>query len=376
MSRPSVPRRAPRPALAQLFSLLFCLILTATTPCFCREAWPMRVPPVIGAQFHDFQNYSKVPYLHGGTDLRAPAGTPVFTPVAGTVTLSSYRIEASRSPLRFAYVRTPFRPGRENTSKYIEASITTTDGTVWYFRHLDAASIPAGVIDKAGRGIPLEAGEQLGTVVAWSEAVLPVTDKYDHVHLEIVGPDGMYRNPACLLESVPDRDTPVIHEIWAVPNEETTAFDGPDSRPVVSGDIDFVIGVTDTITGSPYRHSPYLVRAGLRRLNDTGTILIPMADVYRFDTLPIRGDRTQLATVIYRESVKTASGETLANGSGGPRYFLMTLTNGNPALGYKPEYSLRTRDLPDGAYALDVEVADLAGNTARKTFEFLIRNGR
>ncbi|HOY68672.1 MAG TPA: M23 family metallopeptidase [Candidatus Ozemobacteraceae bacterium] len=370
---PSAPRHRP----ARLFLLLIALLVTIAAPVFCREPWPMKTRPLVGAQFHDFQNYSKVPYLHGGADLRAPAGTPVYTPVSGTVTLSSYRIDASRSPLRFAYIRSPFRPEKEYTSKYIEACISTSDGTVWYFRHLDAASIPQAVISKAGRGIPVEAGERLGTIVGWSESVLPPTEKYDHIHLEILASDGTYLNPISLLELPPDRDAPVIQGIWAVPNEGSTAFDWPEHRPVVSGDIDIVIGITDTVTGSAYRHSPYLVRAGLRRENGSETaVLLPMADVFRFDTLPIHGDRTQLATVIYRESVRTAAGEILANGSGGPRYFLMTLTNGNPVLGYRPEYSLRTRDLADGVYILDVEASDLTGNTARRSFEFLVRNSR
>jgi len=354
-----------------VFTILFCTLVPHGVE--CRESWPIRGPILVGAQFHDFQNYSKVPYLHGGLDMRAPAGSVVYTPVSGRVAISSYRIEASRIPLKFAYVRSAFRPGSDLTSKYIEVSINTADGTNWCFRHLDPGSIPYHLLAKAGSGKPVVAGDTIGNIVPWTEAVLPVTEKFDHIHLEIIASDGSYLNPAELLQKVPDTQPPVIHGIWAVPNEETTSCT-PRNRPDLRGDIDFVMAVTDSISASRYLYSPYLVRAGMRSITGSSTVVIPMADVFRFDKLPIRGDRTQLATVIYKEKIKTPAGSIESNGSGGPRFFLMNLTNGNPSLGYKSEYALRTSDLPDGAYALDVEVSDIGGNTASQTLEFTINN--
>ncbi|MBP7635887.1 hypothetical protein KBA41_17115 [Candidatus Ozemobacteraceae bacterium] len=317
-----------------------------------------------------------MPYLHGGLDVRAPAGTVVYTPVSGTVTISSYRIEASRSPLRFAYVRSPFTLSSDLSSKYIEVSILTTDGTNWCFRHLDPNSIPYHLLTKAKSGMAVVAGDSIGNIVPWTEVVLPVNEKYDHVHLEVIASDGSYINPVPLLEPVPDTQPPTIHGIWAVPNEETTAFVGPNGIPEVFGDIDFVLAVTDSLPGGGYRYSPYRVQAAVRRLDAPGATIIPPSDVFKFDRLPIRGDRTQLSTVIYKERLKTPTGVVESIGNGGPRFFLMNLTNGNPALGYKPEYALRTSDLADGRYALDVEAFDIAGNTASATLEFTIRNKR
>ncbi len=354
------------------FTILFCVLMSQGA--VCEEQWPIRGAIQIGAQFHDFQNYSKVPYLHGGLDMRAPAGSVVYTPVSGTITISSYKIEASLIPLKFVYVRTPFKPGTDLTSKYIEICIKTVDGTSWCFRHLDPGSIPYHLLAKAENREPLAAGDNIGNIVPWSESVLPVTEKYDHIHLEIIASDGSYLNPAELLQRAPDTLPPVIHGIWAVPNEETTVFSTPQNRPALRGDVDFVMAVTDSISGSRYVYSPYLVKAGLRSINGSATVVIPMADVYRFDRLPIKGDRTQLATVIYKERIKTPTGNIESNGSGGPRFFLMNLTNGNPSLGYKSEYALRTTDLPDGVYALDVEASDLGGNTASRTFEFTVNN--
>lgn len=375
-------RRGARMFLT-IYALILYILAASTLPSSAETAssqasgsWPVLASIQIGAQFHDFQNYSKIPYLHGGMDIRAPAGTSVCTPVSGTVTISSYKIEASKSPLRFAYVRSPFNPENDLISRYIEVSITASDGTTWCFRHLDPGSIPYQLLQDARNKSVLSAGSSIGNVVAWSDAVLPVTDKYDHIHLEIISPDGSYLNPATLLPPVPDDQPPVIHGLWAVPNEEFTAFGGPQNVPEVRGDIDVVIAVTDTMPGSRYLHSPYRVRAGLRKINGTETTVIPPSDVFRFDKLPIKGDRTQLATVIYKDRVKTASGIIETNGNTGPRFFMLNLTNGNPALGYKPEYALRTTDFPNGAYALDVDVSDYAGNTASRTLEFSIKNSR
>ncbi len=358
------------------FLLQLVLLLLTPDTAASQTDWPVRGTARVGAQFHDFQNYGKVPYLHGGLDVRAPAGTVVYTPVSGRVTISSYRIEASRTPLRFAYVRSPFTPSSDLSSKYIEVSIVTNDGTNWCFRHLDPGSIPYHLIEKAKNGTPIAVGDSIGNVVPWSETVLPVPEKYDHIHLELIASDGSYLNPVTFLEPVADTQPPTIHGIWAVPNEETTAFVGPNGIPEVFGDIDFVLAVTDSLSGGGYRYSPYRVQAAVRRLDTPGTTIIPPSDVFRFDRLPIRGDRTQLATVIFKERLKTPTGVVESIGNGGPRFFLMNLTNGNPTLGYKPEYALRTSDLADGRYALDVAASDIAGNTASATLEFSVRNRR
>lgn len=356
-----------------IFLLLFFLIPNLAA---CQNAWPVRGFVRVGAQFHDFQNYGKVPYLHGGLDVRAPAGTVVYSPVSGKVTISSYRIDASRTPLRFAYVRSPFTPSGDLSSKYIEVSIVTKDGTNWCFRHLDPSSIPYHLLSKAESGTDVVAGDSIGNIVPWTEAVLPVTEKYDHIHLEVIASDGSYLNPLPFLAPVPDTQPPTIHGIWAVPNEETVAFGGSNGNSEVFGDIDFVMAVTDSLPGGGYLYSPYRIRASVRRLDAPAGIIIPFSDVFKFDRLPIRGDRTQLATVIYKERMKTAMGVIESNGNGGPRFFLMNLTNGNPALGYKPEYALRTSDLANGRYALDVEASDIGGNTASATLEFSVMNRR
>lgn len=342
-----------------------------------RLEWPVRGPFLIGAQFHDFQNYSNVPYLHGGIDLRAPAGTVIFTPVAGPVTVSSYQIDAGRSPLRFQYRRWPFNPRSGGDTRYVEVAVTDAWGNTWMFRHLDAASIPGEVLRRSRTGEPVATGTPLGTIVAWHQPVLPEPATYHHCHLEVVASDGTYLNPALFLAPLFDNLPPQVHGAWLVRNEEERAFPpGPEGRPVVDGDIDLVAAITDEMPGSRYQHSPFRVRTRLLAIPPASEPreLLPWLEVLRFDRLPVIGDRTQLATVIYKERVRAGEQVIASNGEMGPRSFLLTLTNGDRQRGYAARYALPTRALRDGRYRYEIEAADLAGNVASAALEFEVRN--
>ncbi len=341
-----------------------------------RLEWPVRGPFLIGAQFHDFQNYSNVPYLHGGIDLRAPVGSVICTPVAGPVTVSSYQIDAGRSPLRFQYRRWPFGSRSGGDTRYVEVAVTDAWGQTWMFRHLDAVSIPGEVLRRSRTSEPLATGTPLGTIVAWHQPVLPETATYHHCHLEVVAPDGTYLNPALMMAPLLDDIPPQVHGLWLVRNEEERVFPaGPDGWPVVDGDIDLVAAITDEMPGSRYRHSPFRVRTRLLALtaSEPGELL-PWLEVLRFDRLPVTGDRTQLATVIYKERVRVGEQVITSNGEMGPRFFLLTLTNGDRRRGYAARNALPTRALRDGRYRYEVEATDLAGNLASATLEFEVRN--
>jgi len=388
--------------------------------------WPVADPFQIGAQFHDFQNYSGVPYLHGGMDIRVAAGTSVNSPVAGKVSLSRYRIDAARVPLHFTYARSPFWSHSGADARYVEAAVTDSAGRTWYFRHLDASTIPSEIIRLSQEGGLVQPGTILGSVVSWNQVVLPPAGLYHHVHLEIVGSDGYYLNPENFLAPRQDTLPPKVHGIWFVRNEEETTFPQELGISVVDGDVDVIAAIDDQIQRNPYVHTPYRVRTRLLSTsNNQATALatatatataavtgpperpihggggplspalgsgsmvasqasviatgtkkaIPFIEVYRFDKLPIKGDRTQLASVIYKERIKFR-GRTIASvGDNGPRFFLMTLTNGDRQRGYDARFSLPTFALPNGKYIFEIEAQDFAGNIATAAAEFIVRNG-
>ncbi|NLI75569.1 MAG: hypothetical protein GX442_03900 [Candidatus Riflebacteria bacterium] len=364
---PNAPTASTAPALPQATA-------SSTIPVGSLP-WPVHGPFAIGAHFHDFQNYSGVPYFHGGTDVRTQAGSVVYTPVAGRVTVSKYRIDAARVPLHFQYQRWPFADRADTDARYVEAAVTDDQGRTWMFRHLDGKSIPSDLLRRSRAGEPIPAGEPLGTIVAWHQPVLPETATYHHLHLEVLASDGTYLNPARLMAPLPDTDPPVIHGIWFVRNEEETTFPATDGRPRVSGDVDVVAAITDRMPNSRYILSPYLVRTRLMALSGSDAReILPWTEVVRFDRLPVTGDRTQLATVVYKERLRIDGKPLLSNGEMGPRFFLLTLTNGDRRAGYAARRSLPTRSLRDGIYRFDLEAADLAGNVASASQEFEVRN--
>lgn len=306
-------------------------------------------------------------------DLRVPAGTKVFSPISGKIRISAYRIEASRKPLKFEYLRSPFRQKPQIGSRYVEIAVTDESGRIWMFRHLDPGELPPDLLEKERAGIPVRAGEQLGVVVAWNAPILPDPAIYHHMHFEILDPDGYYFNPAAILKPLKDSIPPVIHGVWFVPDEGGKAF--PPARggiPTVRGGIDIVAGITDSADGNRYIHSAYKIRMGIRA--EAGEQVVPDADIVEWDRLPIKGDRTQMATVLYKESLTCDRKTIESNGNQGPRFFLNILTNGDRKNGYSPGYCFQTKNVPDGRYFVDIEASDLNGNTASGTWEFLVKN--
>lgn len=99
---------------------------------------------------------------HGGIDIAATTGTPVVSPVAGTVIFSGQR------------------GGYGNF-----VSVRGTDGYVHNFAHLQGYNVQAGA--------PIQAGQQLGRVGSTGNSTGP------HLHYEVVDNRGRKINPQGIL---------------------------------------------------------------------------------------------------------------------------------------------------------------------------------
>ncbi len=329
----------------------------------------------VGGQFYDYQNYHEVPYLHGGIDLCAPAGTNVITPVTGKVAINEYNISASARPHKFVYERRRFKKGTRSNTRYLEVAISIKDGTTWMFRHISPDSVPDQVFRCAEQQTEISAGTIIGKVAPWPHPVLPEKRSYDHIHLEITGPDGSFLNPANFVKTVKDYYPPVIHGLYAQKHGSDAAVLLNGNNQTINGQIDLVAAVTDRMNQSAYQHSVYKAAFSLFRLgSDKEQEKVLQKTVVNFDKLPIKGDRTQLSLTIYRDYIKTRGGRIQANGNHGPRFFLLNLTSGCVNNGYSPNNHLDTTSLANGRYQLMVEVADSAGNLRHTTVEFIIRN--
>lgn len=360
--------------------LILGLILTfLTTSLNAADQLPSiyKVAFDVGGHFYDYQNYQGVPYFHGGLDLCAPAGTEVFTPVSGKVSVSDYKINASAKPHQFVYERKTFRKGEVSSTRYLEVAIKTEAGQTWMFRHIEPYSVPDDLFEAAKNGKTIAAGSKIGKVSPWILPVLPEKRIYDHIHLEILDSDGSFLNPAHLVKITKDYYPPVIQSIYAARHgsEEAQILDS--NNKTLSGKIDLIFGVNDRMNQAAYQHSIYQVVWNLEKFipgSSEKETLVNSRETFRFDRLPIKGDRTQLSTVIYRDSVRVGSTRIQANGNHGPRFFLVNLTCGTTSSDYSAEKCLDTTEFPNGRYLLTISAFDGAGNNRRKTVEFNIRN--
>ncbi|MEW6711364.1 MAG: hypothetical protein AB1403_16185 [Candidatus Riflebacteria bacterium] len=360
--------------LFQRYFLLLLFFSALTIQCFSAQTdrTIFKVPFKIGGQFYDYQNYHKIPYIHGGTDFCAPAGTRVFSPVSGQVYINSYQIIASSSPLQFTYIRRPFRRGETSNTRYLEVAVEDTQKNLWMFRHIAPNSVPPMVFTLAEKGLPVETGAELGQVGQWPVPVKPEPGNYHHIHVEILASDGVYLNPSQMLAAPKDYYAPEIHDLYFIDHNRNRLFKGV-PHPVVRGRISIIAGITDRMNDSGYRHSVYSASLEIIRMTPRPeTIRNRM--VYNFDKLPFSGDRTQLASIIYRDRIEADGYSIFANGSDGPRFFLLNLTAGDVKRGYDSYNCLDTGLLSNGLYRCVVNVEDMAGNRRTAIQDFLVKN--
>lgn len=363
-----------------LFYLVFSIFTFIDGKCHCQTVyeWPLpaSVSFTIGAQFHDFQNYGNIPYFHGGIDIRADVGTQIFSPVDGYVRVNSYKISASREPLFFSYKRFSFSSHNIEDDRYIEVTVIDDNGNNWMFRHLDPYSIPNNILNAASNNQKIQKRSVLGSITKWNRVVYPVLELYNHCHLEVVDKDGYYINPALFFKKLPDHNPPVIHNIWIVKNETSEVINSSNDTGVcvTSGSIDIICAITDTIDNCLYRHAPYEINTRLVFIEDNQDekIISDWTTFVKFDKLPFIGDRTKLATTIYKEYVIINNEKIMSNGADGPRFFLFSVTNGNVKRGYSNKFALHTQMLKKGKYRFDIEAKDISGNSTQSSIYFIV----
>jgi hypothetical protein len=167
-----------------------------------------------------------------------------------------------------------------------------------------------------------------------------------------------------------------LHNLYAARHGSNEAFLLKNSNDnTLSGNIDLIAAVTDRMNRAAYQHAIYAAFWSLERLHQDGTTSpVEQNEVFRFDTLPFKGERVQLSPIIYRDSISTSSGKIQANGNSGPRFFLVNLTSGSVSGGYSADHCLKTSNYPSGRYILNVEIQDFSGNSRKQSFKINIKN--
>ncbi|MDD3001131.1 MAG: hypothetical protein PHF29_05190 [Candidatus Riflebacteria bacterium] len=363
------------------FLIFFSLTLNVVTGQNLR-IYNKNVPLRVGAHFYDYQNYHNIAYFHGGLDLVAPAGTNVYTPISGTVQVYDYTINAVLDPPSFTYFRKPFKKGTVSTTRYLEVAVRDeTTKKTWMFRHIEPISLPDAIYTAAENNSKIASGTLIGRVAAWIQPVLPEKDNYDHIHIEIEDEDGNYINPADYLQLDKDYYPPVCKELYVLKTDTNRAYAySTNNEKLLSGKVKFYILANDRMNSTRYLHSLHSIKWSFSKINNQGKdeIVIPQKEVFAFDKLPFKGDRTQLSKVIYEDSLRingvNSSNRVRANGSNGPRVFLINLNSGTTLEGYSNENVLDTSTLENGTYKLKLLIQDFSRNKREKTYLFRIKN--
>ncbi|MET0061095.1 MAG: aminotransferase class V-fold PLP-dependent enzyme [Candidatus Thiodiazotropha endolucinida] len=169
-----------------------------------RLAWPLPAPFQVMSTLSKLDFYGRAPGFHHGLDLRVPAGTPVVSPVHGTIENVGHYYAAAGD---YAY----------------EVAIKVDDDIVWRFHHIDPASVPKEI----RKGAKVAAGDYIADI--YDPAVQGI-DAPPHLHIEIVDSHGYWHDPLNWLPSLDHEDPPVLRGAWVVDshNRVISEFDGND----------------------------------------------------------------------------------------------------------------------------------------------------
>lgn len=214
----------------------------------------LRLPVRLKGMGHSnasYQSYAAIsaPYFHHGVDLRAEAGSPVIAARGGqVVAISNY----FPGPL------------------YWEIAILDTEGFLWQYHHVLRESMPAEIIDAYNRRTAIPDGARLGTVYPWPQNAFG--ERYNHVHVNVIGAGKVYLNPLRFLEPIADKIEPEIKEAGLLQNGRKVA------GTVVSGPYSLYAHIEDHVWDDPYVIPPHLVSVQI----DGGAPEV----VWSFDELP------------------------------------------------------------------------------------------
>ncbi len=301
--------------------------------------WPVHDPFTIMDTVSTLQFYGPTPGFHHGIDMRAPAGTAVYAPVAGVVGMGYYY---PRAQVPYTY----------------EVFIDGDDGFRWEFHHIDQATIPKEIAELATQHGRVERGILLARIYD--------APKFDpnipaHVHVDVIDRDGIYQNPLKFFPPVSDKTAPQIQGIYLVDvNNHVVAGDAPGSALPTSlapGNYDLVVDIIDIIDGAPMGDSVSRLSASANGAS--------IGSLDFRDRLPNKSYLQGVKEVYKIEPIVLPDGKKLTNqiDLSGPRKFLY-------------RFDLDTSKVPvgvDRVIRIEIMAQDFAENSTRNALELRVR---
>jgi hypothetical protein len=178
--------------------------------------WPVQFVDAnhtIGNSMPEYQNYDTEAYYHGGSDLRVAKQGEVTAPVDGFLQGDYY-----------SYVTDPDTGQDQKFTKpvisvsddlYFEITITTADHFRLELHHVDSRTVPATILKMImDGGGPVHQGEVVGKASLWP--IMRLGARYDHIHYNLISPEGILMNPEFFSSDILDTSAPVVKNIYAV----------------------------------------------------------------------------------------------------------------------------------------------------------------
>lgn len=179
-------------------------------------AWPVQFIDSkhnIGNSMLEYQNYSNEAYYHAGADLRLSRAGQVTAPIDGFLQGDFYTYVTNPETGEDKKYTKPITEGGDEL--YFELTIKTADNYQLELHHVSPNSLPKSIHELVLRGGGMiNKGEVLGSAAIWP--VYRFGERYDHIHYNLISPDGVYLNPEYYSLALPDKTPPVIKNIFAV----------------------------------------------------------------------------------------------------------------------------------------------------------------
>ncbi len=298
--------------------------------------WPVKGLPIhVGNLAYTLQFYGDKPGFHHGLDILEPAGTPVYAPVSGKISLGYYY-----------RIKIPYT---------FQIAIVQKNGTVWQFHHLDPKTIPASLFDLAKKGGTVSDGALLGKIYDASQMGYGI---FPHVHINVISSNGHYQEPLRFFPKLSADKPPVIRGLYLIDSKNRVLADDkneifPLSR--TSKVSALIVDAFDVISPSTVETTPASISVWAFKGHGGKNILLAKR---KFDYLPGKNFFMGVSSVYQIAPLSFSNGKILENevDMGHPRRFLFRFP--------------KITNFPVGSSGLKIVVSDFAGKETSKIWKF------
>ncbi len=293
----------------------------------------------IAQNYVQHQDYGTGQYYHGGCDLRTEPYSAARAPIAGKLEAGYYGYETASDGQDTKW----WKPwdGKPTASLYFEIAVIDEAGYRYEMHHVNPLTLPSDIVALLNADLTkpgtakVEAGRILAYVAKWPS-------EYDHVHFNLIRPDGLHMNPERYSVPVSDHEAPRIIGVYSVDAKGKVGELREGGRLPV-GIRELVVATTESRDGNEYVQTPPYVflifstgeKAGWDFRNWLGDATGKWVDIRNF----------------FRDEIRTPSRKTIRN-------------TGNYGVG---QFLIRVPVPAGAAGSFRLSVGDTAGNLAEMT---------